>query len=82
VQDAFLDRFRWIVKGVPDRDGNRVRLEAVRVGGKWLTTHAALRRFIEATTPRFEEANSVPRSASARLRASERAAAVLAEQGM
>ena len=36
---------RWIT------DGSRgIRLEAVRIGGRWLTTQAALQRFAERLT--------------------------------
>jgi hypothetical protein len=39
---------RWILRGVRD-----VRLEAVRVGGRWVTTHEALERFSAALTARY-----------------------------
>ena len=41
---------RWIIDGSVARDGRRVRLSAVRVGGKWITSRVALREFSEALT--------------------------------
>jgi hypothetical protein len=42
---------RWIAKGAKGPDGGRVRLEAVRVGGRWVTSAEAVQRFVEALTP-------------------------------
>src|SRR6058998_1845316 len=39
---------RWILRGVCG-----VRLEAVRVGGRWVTTHEALERFSVALTAQY-----------------------------
>jgi hypothetical protein len=46
--------FRWIVSGVIVRDGRRVRLEAVRLGGRWLTSVQAIERFVAAQTPALD----------------------------
>ena len=44
--------FRWITRGVRAVDGRVVRLEAVRLGSRWLTSAAAVGRFSAAlTTP-------------------------------
>jgi hypothetical protein len=65
---------RWVLDGVRTRD-RKVRLEAVRLGGRWLTSKEAIQRFAEQLTPRFEDAPAaMPRSPAARRRASERAA--------
>ena len=37
---------RWILDGV-----NGVRLEAIRLGGRWVTSREALQRFCERLTP-------------------------------
>ena len=66
---------RYALKGVL-RDGRRVKLEAVRVGGRLFTSSAALGRFVEACNDAPEEV-AAARTPSARLRASERAAAEL-----
>jgi hypothetical protein len=42
---------RWILDGAPAVGGERVRLAALRVGGKWVTSRAALQAFAEALTP-------------------------------
>lgn len=43
---------RWRQKGRRGRDGVLVRLQAVRIGGRWYTTESAWRRFIAETQPR------------------------------
>jgi hypothetical protein len=42
--------FRWATKGAPAANGTRVRLEAVRIGGRWATSVAAVHRFVERLT--------------------------------
>lgn len=42
---------RWVRCGVKRPDGTVVRLEAARVGTRWLTSRAAIVRFINALTP-------------------------------
>jgi DNA-binding transcriptional regulator YiaG len=42
--------WRWIVAGVTT-PGGRVQLEAIRLGGRWLTSKEALQRFAERQTP-------------------------------
>lgn len=74
---------RWITKGSLAPDGRRVRLEAVRIGGRWITSREALARFAEALTPRFEDQPvPTPRSASKREQANERAAIELESMGI
>jgi hypothetical protein len=49
---SFSTVWRWVMRGVLAADGEtRVRLEAVRVGAKWVTSHEAIARFSEALTP-------------------------------
>ena len=79
---------RWITAGVRAPDGSRVRLEAVRLGGRWLTSREALRRFAERLTPNLDQAQGpapaakTPRSPAARERAHRRAEAELARAGI
>jgi hypothetical protein len=40
---------RWILDGIQAGD-RRVRLEAVRIGSRWLTSEEALRRFADRLT--------------------------------
>lgn len=64
---------RWISDGVRLPSGAVVRLEAVRMGGRWLTSTEALRRFALSQTPAFNNPSPMPRSASASQRAADRA---------
>lgn len=43
--------FRWITDGVKLPSGDVVRLEAVRLGGRWITSVEALERFAARQTP-------------------------------
>jgi hypothetical protein len=83
ARTSFCSLWRWILRGVPGPNGRRVRLEAVRCGGKWLTSREALQRFTEAITPQFDtEATPAPRTATQRQRASEKAATRLTDVGI
>jgi hypothetical protein len=74
---------RWILKGAKAPDGSRVRLEAVRLGGRWFTSREAIQRFAAALTPRVDdEPAPVPRSEGAQRRASERTARELGRIGI
>jgi hypothetical protein len=66
--------FRWIASGVRLPDGSRVRLEAVRLGGRWLTSAPAIERFIVRQTPSLETTSApMPRTPRQRAKAAERA---------
>ena len=43
---------RWIQRGARGPTGERVYLEGVRLGGRWLTSREAIGRFVAALTPR------------------------------
>jgi hypothetical protein len=43
---------RWVQVGARGADGRTVRLEALKLGGRWLTSREALQRFAERLTPR------------------------------
>jgi hypothetical protein len=76
--------WRWHRKGVKTPDGRRVHLEMARVGGKWVTSRAALARFISASTPGIPTDNAPPpRSRTAKRRQSdaERAGRALEQIG-
>jgi hypothetical protein len=63
--------FRWIASGIRLPDGRRLRLEGVRLGGRWLTSKQALDRFITAQTPNLEAGDQEePRSPSKQRRQS------------
>src|SRR5262245_23079114 len=63
---------RWVLSGVRLPDGATVRLEAVRLGGRWLTSVEALQRFADRQTPRLEGEQESPRQRSASKRALDR----------
>jgi hypothetical protein len=74
---------RWILQGSRGPDGAVVRLEAVRLGGRWVTSREALQRFAERLTPRLDaDPAPVPRSPARRQRESERAARELGQLGI
>jgi hypothetical protein len=75
---------RWILDGVRLPSGEVIRLQAIRVGGRWLTSVEALQRFAEQQTPKLDAAESPPRprTAAQRERADKRAAAELDRMGI
>lgn len=76
---------RWILKGAKAPTGETVRLEAIRLGAKWITSREALARFCSRLTPGLSNAPPAPptpRSPGARARASERAARELERVGI
>src|SRR5262245_53624302 len=80
---SFSCVLRWITDGVSGPDGRRVKLEGVRVGGRWLTSEEALARWAERLTPRLDaERAAPPRPAAQRRRAGERAARELDRIGI
>jgi hypothetical protein len=66
---------RWIMRGARSPSGEVVRLEAVRLGSRWVTSRQALQRFSERLTPRLDGVppHSPRRTPTQRQRASERA---------
>jgi hypothetical protein len=70
---------RWILTGVRAIDGRRVKLEAQRIGCRWLTSEAALQRFAEALGTPADDAPA--RTPAARHKASDRADAELRAMG-
>ncbi len=77
--------WRWYRHGVKVPGGGVVRLECVRVAGRWLTSIEAISRFVaRQTTPAEAEATPTPtpRTPTARRRASERAARELNKIGI
>jgi hypothetical protein len=74
---------RWITRGAPGPDGQLVRLDAVRLGSRWVTSRQALQRFAEALTPRLDDTKgSLPRSPRQRQQAADRAAKELEKIGI
>jgi hypothetical protein len=85
--------WRWVSKGVRLSSGEILKLEAIRVAGRWLSTVEALDRFVDAQTEvrlgaaaanRREPRPVRPqvRTPGQRKRANERAARALAKAGI
>jgi hypothetical protein len=64
--------FRWVTKGLPNGDGARVKLEALKRGKCWLTSECAVRRFFTAL-PQAVPAVASIRTPSKRARDASRA---------
>lgn len=62
----FSTIWRWALKGIRAIDGRLVKLEAARVGGRWLTSKEAIERFSEALTPTNDDAQIRPPAARKR----------------
>ena len=82
---------RWVQDGVKLPSGETVRLEACRMGGRWITSFEALQRFAVRQTPIILSADSPPteekratepRTAIRRRRESDRASSELGKIGM
>lgn len=67
---------RQITHGRIGPDGERVRLEAVRFGGRWLTSIEAMARYAERLTPRLGDADTPPTPTKASKARAARAKAV------
>lgn len=82
--------WRWMIKGVRGRDGKRIRLQNLRIGGRHITSAEAMRRFFAATTadsvrddePAEVPATPPPRTPKQRRRASESAGKQLEKLGI
>jgi hypothetical protein len=74
---------RWITKGSKAPDGSVIRLEGRRLGGRWLTSKEALKRFSDLLTPHIDaEALATPRGPGKRRRDSEQAGKLLQQLGV
>ncbi len=69
--------FRWIMRGLPDEHGERTRLQAIRRGKVWLSSRAALQRFLAALPASPASAPPQVRTPSRRERDSARSQATL-----
>jgi hypothetical protein len=74
---------RWVLTGTRTSSGEVVCVEALRLGGRWITSREALQRFADRLTPRLgEPPPPIPCTPGHRRRASERAAAELDRIGI
>ncbi|MGH7174433.1 MAG: DUF1580 domain-containing protein [Gemmataceae bacterium] len=75
--------WRWARKGVKVPGVGVIRLECVRVSGRWLTSEEAISRFVLAQTPPADSAaQPTPRTPTQRRKASEQAGRQLDEIGI
>jgi hypothetical protein len=74
--------FRWVASGVVTPDGRRIRLEAARLNGRYLTTEAAIARFLVAQTPPPEGDTPARQTPTQRRRSAERAGRELDKIGI
>jgi hypothetical protein len=75
--------WRWCRQGVKVEGVGVVRLECVRLSGRWLTSEQAISRFVAAQTPPSEgEAVPAPRTPTLHRKSSERAARELERIGI
>lgn len=72
--------WRWAKVGCKASDGTLVKLETVRIGGRFCTSREAVLRFIAATNDQAEASPAAPiRTPAQRKRSSQRAAEKLAK---
>jgi hypothetical protein len=74
--------FRWIIDGVRLPSGEVVRLEAVRLGGRWLTSAEAIQRFADRHTPEPGEKPLPTRTPNTRGKAATKAGKELERAGL
>jgi hypothetical protein len=80
---SFQCVLRWVLVGSKTPSGELVKLEALRLGGRWVTSLEALQRFAESLTPQSENTPaSPPRTPRQRRRAAERAEEKLEQLGI
>jgi len=79
----FSTILRWVLRGAKAPDGALVRLEALRVGGRWLTSREAIQRFALRLAPNLDGNDlPAPRTPGQRRRDDERAATELESKGI
>jgi hypothetical protein len=79
---SFQCLLRWVLDGTRSPSGETVKLEAVRLGSRWVTSKEALQRFAEALTPQAR-GNPVPtRTARQQRRGAEKAERDLERMGI
>lgn len=81
---AFSTVYRWAFKGARVPGGGRLKLEIMRVGGRWVTSREALLRWSLALTEAHGETvadETAPRTSTQREREAAKAGKRLAEIG-
>ena len=78
---SFQCLLRWVLDGARAPDGQLVKLEALRLGGRWVTSKEALQRFADSLTARSDKPVST-RTPRQRRRAAEKAERELEKLGI
>jgi len=78
----FATVLSWIKRGRKAPDGTLVKLKALYISSKWVTTREDLVRFFERLTPSAEQTPLPISSPSARNKAAEQAAKEVDEKGI
>lgn len=68
---------RWILRGVRSPHGDKIKLEAVRCGSRWITTTGAVERFLASQQHHIESADPQPSHRTPRARNAAAEAAVV-----
>lgn len=79
---SFNCLLRWILNGAKAPSGETVKLEAVRLGGRWITSREAIQRFADRLTPECSNNPTSGRTLKQRRAAAERAEKELAVLGI
>jgi hypothetical protein len=74
--------WRWCRHGVKVPGIGVVRLECVRLSGRWLTSEEAISRFVARQTPDMEQPAATPRSPALRRKAAAQAGEALKRLGI
>jgi hypothetical protein len=72
---------RWVLNGTRAPDGQNVKLDALRLGGRWITSREALQRFAESLTPQASPPKPT-KTTKQRQRAADKAEAELTRLGI
>lgn len=78
----FSTVWRWILKGIRRGDGQVIRLEACRLGARWVTSREAILRFSARLTPPTDAEAEPLRTPTARKKANDAAKRKLEKLGI
>lgn len=70
---------RWVTRGIEVPSGERIKLRAVRVGNRWMTTDRWFDDFVGAMTSAHQPDGDTPRTEAQRRRVSAQAQREVAE---
>jgi hypothetical protein len=79
---SFQCLLRWVLDGSLGPDGERIRLEALRLGNRYITSREALQRFALRLTPPEKKPTRKPRTPKQARTACEQASRELEEMGV